>query len=169
MHRSGRSAAVNFRNHFGGHSVMVAVRPFASNSCLPAEKPEGKNPMPHNQPFLTFTEALLYSLLLGLMTWVVRFATNQARMRRLIASESDSIVLEDLRKDSLRISTIVWCFAPPISLWFGYLYVAHFVPSRTSQWWIAMSIPPAIFGIINCVAFMVRERHYKSVADSVAG
>jgi hypothetical protein len=27
MHRSGRSAAVNFRNHFGGHSVMVAVRP----------------------------------------------------------------------------------------------------------------------------------------------
>jgi hypothetical protein len=25
MHRSGRSAAVNFRNHFGGHSVMVAV------------------------------------------------------------------------------------------------------------------------------------------------
>jgi len=26
MHRSGRSAAVNFRNHFGGHSVMVGVR-----------------------------------------------------------------------------------------------------------------------------------------------
>jgi hypothetical protein len=26
MHRSGRSVAVNFRNHFGGHSVMVAVR-----------------------------------------------------------------------------------------------------------------------------------------------
>jgi hypothetical protein len=26
MHRSGRSAAVNFRNHFGGHLVMVAVR-----------------------------------------------------------------------------------------------------------------------------------------------
>ena len=26
MHRSGRSAALNFRNHFGGHSVMVAVR-----------------------------------------------------------------------------------------------------------------------------------------------
>ena len=26
MHRSGRSAAINFRNHFGGHSVMVAVR-----------------------------------------------------------------------------------------------------------------------------------------------
>jgi hypothetical protein len=25
MHQSGRSAAVNFRNHFGGHSVMVAV------------------------------------------------------------------------------------------------------------------------------------------------
>jgi hypothetical protein len=25
MHRSGRLAAVNFRNHFGGHSVMVAV------------------------------------------------------------------------------------------------------------------------------------------------
>jgi hypothetical protein len=24
MHRSGRSAALNFRNHFGGHSVMVA-------------------------------------------------------------------------------------------------------------------------------------------------
>ena len=23
MHRSGRSAALNFRNHFGGHSVMV--------------------------------------------------------------------------------------------------------------------------------------------------
>ena len=27
MHRSGRSAALNFRNHFGVHSVMVAVRP----------------------------------------------------------------------------------------------------------------------------------------------
>jgi hypothetical protein len=27
MHRSGRSAALNFRNHFGGHSVMVAVTP----------------------------------------------------------------------------------------------------------------------------------------------
>jgi hypothetical protein len=26
MHRSGRSAALNLRNHFGGHSVMVAVR-----------------------------------------------------------------------------------------------------------------------------------------------
>jgi hypothetical protein len=26
MLRSGRSAAVNFRNHFGGHSVMVADR-----------------------------------------------------------------------------------------------------------------------------------------------
>jgi len=26
MHRSGGSAALNFRNHFGGHSVMVAVR-----------------------------------------------------------------------------------------------------------------------------------------------
>jgi hypothetical protein len=25
MHRSGRSAALNFRNFFGGHSVMVAV------------------------------------------------------------------------------------------------------------------------------------------------
>ena len=25
MHRSGRSAALNLRNHFGGHSVMVAV------------------------------------------------------------------------------------------------------------------------------------------------
>jgi len=24
MHRSGRSAALNFRNFFGGHSVMVA-------------------------------------------------------------------------------------------------------------------------------------------------
>jgi hypothetical protein len=32
-----------------------------------------------------------------------------------------------------------------------------------------MSIPPAICCIINCIAFMVRERHYKSVADSVAG
>jgi hypothetical protein len=28
MHRSGRSAALNFRNHFGGHSVMVAVMPW---------------------------------------------------------------------------------------------------------------------------------------------
>ena len=28
MHRSGRSAALNFRNHFGGHSVMVALWPF---------------------------------------------------------------------------------------------------------------------------------------------
>ena len=145
------------------------VRPFASNSRLPAEKPEGKNPMPHNQPFLTFIEALLYSLLLGLMTWVVRFATTQARIRRLIASESDSIVVEDLREDSLRISTIVWCFAPPICLWFGYLYVAHFIPPRTSQWWIAMSIPPASFCILNCFAFMVRKRHHKSVAGSVAG
>jgi hypothetical protein len=27
MHRSGRSAALNFRNHFGGHSMMVAVIP----------------------------------------------------------------------------------------------------------------------------------------------
>jgi len=26
MHRSGRSAALNFRNHFGGHSVMVVGR-----------------------------------------------------------------------------------------------------------------------------------------------
>ena len=26
MHRRGRSAALNFRNHFGGHSVMVVVR-----------------------------------------------------------------------------------------------------------------------------------------------
>jgi hypothetical protein len=26
MHRSGQSAALNLRNHFGGHSVMVAVR-----------------------------------------------------------------------------------------------------------------------------------------------
>ena len=26
MHRSGRSAAINFRNHFGGHSVLVTVR-----------------------------------------------------------------------------------------------------------------------------------------------
>jgi hypothetical protein len=25
MHRSGRPAALNFRNHFGGHSVMVVV------------------------------------------------------------------------------------------------------------------------------------------------
>jgi hypothetical protein len=25
MHRSGQLAAINFRNHFGGHSVMVAV------------------------------------------------------------------------------------------------------------------------------------------------
>ncbi len=125
--------------------------------------------MPHYQPFLTLTEALLFSFLLGLMTWFVRLATTQARIRRSIESESDSIVLEDLRKDSLRIGTIVWCFAPPICLWFGYLYVAHFIPPRTSQWWIAMSIPPAIFCILNCVAFMVRDRHYKSVADSVAG
>jgi hypothetical protein len=28
MHRRGRSAALNFRNHFGGHSVMVAVLQF---------------------------------------------------------------------------------------------------------------------------------------------
>jgi hypothetical protein len=26
MHRSGRSAALDFRNHFGGHSVMVVVQ-----------------------------------------------------------------------------------------------------------------------------------------------
>ena len=26
MHRSGRSAALIFRNHFGGHSEMVAAR-----------------------------------------------------------------------------------------------------------------------------------------------
>ena len=32
MHRSGRSAALNFRNHFGGHSVMVAVRQQFPNS-----------------------------------------------------------------------------------------------------------------------------------------
>ena len=32
MHRSGRSESLNFRNHFGGHSVMVAVRP--SNTML---------------------------------------------------------------------------------------------------------------------------------------
>ena len=30
MHRSGRSAALNFRNHFGGHSVMVAVLAYAT-------------------------------------------------------------------------------------------------------------------------------------------
>ena len=34
MHRSGRSAAVNFRNHFGGHSVMVAV---LSNTWIETE------------------------------------------------------------------------------------------------------------------------------------
>jgi hypothetical protein len=43
MHRSGRSAAVNFRNHFGGHSVMVAVRaicpsPFISSAALRQRK-----------------------------------------------------------------------------------------------------------------------------------
>ena len=32
MHRSGRSAAFNFRNHFGGHSVMVAVRASQSHA-----------------------------------------------------------------------------------------------------------------------------------------
>ena len=37
MHRSGRSAALNLRNHFGGHSVMVAVRQLTvSLSCLQA-------------------------------------------------------------------------------------------------------------------------------------
>jgi hypothetical protein len=30
MHRSGRSAALNLRNHFGGHSVMVAVLAYAA-------------------------------------------------------------------------------------------------------------------------------------------
>jgi hypothetical protein len=30
MHRSGRSAALNLRDFFGGHSVMVAVRPILS-------------------------------------------------------------------------------------------------------------------------------------------
>lgn len=125
--------------------------------------------MPHYQPFLTLTEALLYSLLLGLMTWFVRLATTQARIRRLIASESNPIVVEYLRKDSLQISTFIWCFAPPIALWFGYLYVAHVVPQRTNQWWIAMAIPPAIFCMLNFAAFIVRERHCKSVADSVAG
>jgi hypothetical protein len=34
MHRSGRSAAVNFRNHFGGHSVMVVVRLYDSVQTL---------------------------------------------------------------------------------------------------------------------------------------
>jgi mRNA interferase MazF len=29
MHRSGRSTALDFRNHFGGHSVMVVVRRLA--------------------------------------------------------------------------------------------------------------------------------------------
>jgi hypothetical protein len=125
--------------------------------------------MPHIQPFLTLTEALLYSCLLGLITWFVRLATTQARIRRLIASESDSIVAADLRKDPLRISTFIWCFAPTICLWFGYLYVAHFIPPRTGQWWVAMSIPPVIFCILNSLAIMVRERHYKSIAKSVAG
>ena len=31
MHRSGRSAALYFRNFFGGHSVMVAVMPNANH------------------------------------------------------------------------------------------------------------------------------------------
>ena len=31
MHRSGRSVALNFRNHFGGHSVMVVVRRLPSS------------------------------------------------------------------------------------------------------------------------------------------
>lgn len=122
--------------------------------------------MPQNQPFLTLSEALLYSFLLGLVAWIVRLATTQARIRRFIASGYDSIVVNDLQKDSLRLSTIVWCFAPPISLWFGYLYVAHFIPPRTSKWWIAMAIPPAIFCILNAFAFIVRERHSKSIADS---
>ena len=32
MHRSGRSAAINFRNHFGGHSVMGGVRASQSHA-----------------------------------------------------------------------------------------------------------------------------------------
>jgi len=37
MHRSGRSASLNFRNHFGGHSVMVAVifRKLATSPLVP--------------------------------------------------------------------------------------------------------------------------------------
>jgi hypothetical protein len=43
MHRSGRSESLNFRNHFGGHSVMVAVRaicpsPFFSSAALRRRK-----------------------------------------------------------------------------------------------------------------------------------
>jgi len=34
MHRSGWSAALNLRNHFDGHSVMVVVGPSTSD-CLP--------------------------------------------------------------------------------------------------------------------------------------
>jgi hypothetical protein len=32
MHRNGSSAALNFRNFFGGHSVMVSVRQY--RSCM---------------------------------------------------------------------------------------------------------------------------------------
>ena len=125
--------------------------------------------MMQNQPFLTFTEALAYSVLLGLIAWLVRVARNQSEIRRRIAAGSDPLVVNDLREDSLRISSIVWCLAPPICLWFGYLYVAHFIPPHTSQWWIGMSISPAIFLILNCVALIVRERHTRSVANSAAG
>jgi hypothetical protein len=38
MHRSGRSLAVNFRNFFDGHSVMVAVRPNTHASIKRAHK-----------------------------------------------------------------------------------------------------------------------------------
>jgi hypothetical protein len=35
MHRSGRSAAIDFRDFFGGHSVMVAVTPLSSPMAFP--------------------------------------------------------------------------------------------------------------------------------------
>ena len=44
MHRSGRSAALDFRNHFGGHSVMVAV--MLLNSCRLPDLPDRIQHMP---------------------------------------------------------------------------------------------------------------------------
>ena len=57
MHRSGRSAALNLRNHFGGHSVMVTVRQLTvSLSCLQALESQMK--------ILTVSRSTLASTLL---------------------------------------------------------------------------------------------------------
>jgi hypothetical protein len=50
MHRIGRSAAFNFRNSFGGHSVMVAVRAICPSSLFSSAALRRKKNRPGTWP-----------------------------------------------------------------------------------------------------------------------